>query len=357
MQGIYLERTKEESMDISHEHDDNQTQQNEGALIWATHPWVAEAQRTIRFGALMMDQGTDWQEQRDWVQMVEDLSFDSYWVSDHPFLSQDAWITLTIAAQATRKIRLGTLVSCVFYRSPALLARLAADVDRLSNGRVILGIGIGDLPQEFEQLGIPLKSTKARQQELEEAIQTMVELWQSEDFTFEGTPLQAQQARLPGKPVQQPRIPLLIAGGGERVTLRQVAQYADVANFGAHAIIGGAYEVSDVVRKYDVLRSHCEAQGRPYDSILRSHLTFPLVLAETHEALRAKLDTLPQGWLKMFGSSLIAGVPQEVISSYQALALAGGQYFICSLFRNDVETLHLLAKQVIPAVKEAKTSE
>jgi alkanesulfonate monooxygenase SsuD/methylene tetrahydromethanopterin reductase-like flavin-dependent oxidoreductase (luciferase family) len=238
-----------------------------------------------------------------------------------------------------------------------MLARLAADVDHLSNGRVILGVGIGDLPQEFEQMGIALQSTKARQQALAEAIQTIVGLWQSEEFTFEGAPLQAQQARLPGKPVQQPRIPLLIAGGGERVTLRQVVQYADVANFGAHAIIGGAYEVSDVVRKYDVLRSHCEAQERPYDSILRSHLTFPLVLAETHEALRAKLDNLPQGWLKMFGSSLIAGVPQEGITAYQALASAGVQYFICSLFRHDAETLHLLAEQVIPAVKEAKTAK
>ena len=109
-----------------------------------------------------------------------------------------------------------------------------------------------------------------------------------------------------------------------------------------------------MVRKYDVLRKHCEAQGRPYDSVLRSHLTFPLVLARTHEALRAKLDSLPQGWLKMFGSSLIAGVPQEIIASYQALASAGVQYFICSLFRDDVETLRLFAEQIMPAVKEAK---
>jgi alkanesulfonate monooxygenase SsuD/methylene tetrahydromethanopterin reductase-like flavin-dependent oxidoreductase (luciferase family) len=343
-------------MNAHHEHNASQTQRNEGGSAWITHPWVDEGRRTIRFGALMMDQGTDWQELRNWVQMVEDLGFDSYWVSDHPFLSQDCWITLTIAAQATRKIRLGTLVSCIFYRSPALLARLAADVDRLSNGRVILRVGIGDLPQEFEQLGIPLQSTKARQQALEEAIQTIAQLWQSEDFTFEGTPLQAQQARLPAKPVQQPRIPLLIAGGGERVTLRQVAQYADAANFGAHAVMGGAYEVSDVVRKYDVLQGHCEAQGRPYDSILRSHLTFPLVLAETHEALRAKLDRLPQGWLKMFGSSLIAGVPHEIIAAYQTLASVGVQYFICSLFRHDVETLRLFAEQVMPAVKEQKTT-
>jgi alkanesulfonate monooxygenase SsuD/methylene tetrahydromethanopterin reductase-like flavin-dependent oxidoreductase (luciferase family) len=338
-------------METNHKHNDHQTQQNEGTPRWNTHPWVAEGQHTIRFGAQIMDQGTDWQELCDWVQMAEDLGFDSYWASDHPFLSQDAWITLTIAAQATKTIRLGTLVSCISYRSPAMLARLAADVDRLSNGRVILGVGIGDLPQEFEQLGIPLQSTRARQQALEEALQTIIELWQSEDFTFEGTPLQAQQVRLPGKPVQQPRIPLLIAGGGERVTLRQVAQYADIANFGAHAIIGGAYEANDVVRKYDVLRKHCEAQGRPYDSVLRSHLTFPLVMAQTHEALQAKLDSFPQGWLKMFGSSLIAGVPQEVITAYQALAAAGVQYFICSLFRSDVETLRLLAEQVMPAVK------
>lgn len=338
-------------MEANHTHNGKQAQHNEGESTWITHPWVAEGQPTIRFGAQIMDQGTDWQEQRDWVQMVEGLGFDSYWVSDHPILSQDAWITLTIAAQATKTIRLGTLVSCIFYRTPAMLARLAADVDRLSNGRVILGVGIGDLPQEFEQLGIPLPSTKARQQALEEAIQTIVNLWQSEEFTFEGTPLQAQQPRLPGTPVQQPRIPILIAGGGERVTLRQVAQYADVANFGAHAVMGGAYETNDVVRKYDVLHNHCEAQGRPYDSVLRSHLTFPLVMAETQEALQAKLGKLPQGWLKMFGSSLIAGVPQEVIASYQALAAAGVQYFICSLFRNDVETLHILAERVMPAVK------
>jgi len=121
--------------------------------------------------------------------------------------------------------------------------------------------------------------------------------------------------------------------------------------------MGGAYDTNDVVRKYDALRGHCEAQGRPYDSVLRSHLTFPLVMAETHEALRAKLDSLPQGWLKMFGSSLIAGVPQEVITSYQALASAGVQYFICSFFRQDVETLQLFAEQVMPTVKEEKATQ
>jgi alkanesulfonate monooxygenase SsuD/methylene tetrahydromethanopterin reductase-like flavin-dependent oxidoreductase (luciferase family) len=344
-------------MEINPEHNNHQMPQNEGTPAWITHPWVAEGQHTIRFGAMIMDQGTDWLQLGDWVQMLEGLGFDSYWASDHPLLYQDSWITLTIPAQATKKIRLGTLVSCIFYRSPALLARLAADLDRLSNGRVILGVGIGDLPQEFERLGVPVLGIKARQQALEEAIQTIVGLWQGEDFSWQGTLFQNQQDHLPEGPIQKPRIPLLIAGGGERVTLRQVAQYADVANFGAHAVMGGAYHVDDVVRKYAALREHCKRQNRPYNAVLRSHLTMPLVLAETPEALRAKLDNLPQGWLKMFGSSMIAGVPHEVINAYQALASAGVQYFISSVFRNDVETLQIFAEQVMPAVKGVKIPE
>jgi alkanesulfonate monooxygenase SsuD/methylene tetrahydromethanopterin reductase-like flavin-dependent oxidoreductase (luciferase family) len=340
-------------METSHGHE-HSTQQNESVSTWITHPWVAEGQHTIRFGGMIIDQGNDWLQLGDWVQMAEGLGFDSYWASDHPFLYQDCWTTLTIAAQATSKLRLGTLVNCIFYRSPALLARLAADVDRLSNGRVILGVGIGDLPQEFELLGVPLLGTKARQQTLEEAVQTITRLWQSEDFTYQGTRLQTQQAPLPGGPVQQPHIPLLIAGGGERVTLRQVARYADISNFGAHAVMGGAYHVDDVIRKYAVLRQHCEAEARPYESVLRSHLTMPLILAETHEALQAKLDDLPQGYLKMFASSMIAGTPQEIITAYCALASAGVQYFISSFFRHDTETLQLFAEQVMPAVKASK---
>ena len=337
-------------METGHKHE-HLTYENAKTPTWITHPWVAEGQHTIRFGSMIIDQGNDWLQLSDWVQMVEGLGFDSYWASDHPFLYQDCWTTLTIAAQASSKLRLGTLVNCISYRSPALLARLAADVDRLSNGRIILGLGIGDLPQEFELLGVPFLNTKARQQALEEAVQTITSLWQSEDFTYQGTRLQTQQVSLPGGPVQQPHIPLLIAGGGEKITLRQVARYADISNFGAHAVMGAAYQVDDVVRKYAVLRQHCEAENRPYDSVLRSYLTMPLILAETHAALQAKLDGLPQGYLKMFASSMIAGTPQEIITSYQALASAGVQYFISSFFRHDQETLQLFAEHVMPEIK------
>jgi alkanesulfonate monooxygenase SsuD/methylene tetrahydromethanopterin reductase-like flavin-dependent oxidoreductase (luciferase family) len=317
---------------------------------WVTHPWVAEGQRTIRFGVSVLNPGADWSRHREWVQMAEDLGLDSYWAFDHPLGNPDCWTTLTMLAATTKKIRLGSSVSCISYRSPAMLARLAADVDRLSNGRLILGIGIGDFPQEFEQLGIPFQSTRERQQVLEEAIHVVLGLWEATSFSYQGKYFHIHEAQMRAGPVQQPRIPILIAGGGEQVTLRQVASYADVSNFGAHIWAGSAFHVEDIVRKYDVLRVHCEARERPYSSVLRSYMTHPLILAETHTLLQVKLDAAPKGLRALFQSSTIAGTPPEVIAHYQALVRAGVQYFIMSIFRQDVETLQLLTQQVMPAL-------
>lgn len=145
-----------------------------------------------------------------------------------------------------------------------------------------------------------------------------------------------------------------LVGGGERVTWRQVAQYADVSNFGAHAWTGSAFQSEDVVRKFEALDSHCEAMGRPSESVLRSYLSFPLVLAETHHALRAKLDAIPEDARAFFHSSLIAGTPSEIIVHYQSLIDAGVQYFIVTLLEQDLETLQLLAEQVMPILVQAK---
>src|SRR5579863_3479605 len=321
-----------------------------GTATWLTHPWVAKGEHTIRFGVSVINQGGDWLLHRDWVQMAEDLGFDSYWAPDHPMGNVDCWTSLTMLAATTTKIRLGSLVSCISYRSPALLARLAADVDRLSNGRLVLGIGIGDALHEFAQMGIPVPSTQERQHTLEETIQIVLGLWEKPSFNYQGKYFHLHQANGRPLPLQQPHVPILIAGGGERVTLRQVAQYADVSNFGAHAWTGGAANVEDVVRKFTALRSHCEVQERPYTSVLRSYTTVALVLAQTHEALQAKLDTVPQWLRNQFQASTIAGIPSEVIAHYQALAKAGVQYFIMLIYRNDFETLQLLAQQVVPAV-------
>lgn len=317
---------------------------------WVTHPWVVDGLRKVRMGVHFLGSCSDWTQYHKYVQMAEELGFDSVWIADHPTLGADCWITLATLATTTRHIRLGSLVSCVLYRNPVLLARMAADVDRLSKGRLILGLGIGDLPFEFTQLGLPFPSTRERQETLEEVIHVVKGSWSNTPFTYKGMHTQVEQLHLPFGPVQQPHVPLLIAGGGERVTLRQVAQYADASNFGPHVCTGSARSVEDVTRKCNVLRTYCEEFGRPSNSILRTHITLPLVLGETPAAIAAKQEKIPTFQRKTHQSGMLTVTLQEAIAYYSALVQAGIRYFIIGAWPNDVETLQLFSQQVVPAL-------
>ena len=318
-----------------------------------THQWVAQASETIRFG-LAYGPRSDWGECRDLVQEAEDLGFDSYWTMDHPTSGMDCWTLLSALAVTTSTIRLGVAVSCVLYRHPMLLARLAADVDRLSRGRLILGLGIGNHEKEFAKLGIPFLPVRERQEALEETLQIVEGLWSSTPFTYTGKHFQVHEATLRPGPVQQPHVPVLVAGGGEQVTLRQVAQFADVASFGADKWAGSAPTSTDIVRKYGVLRQHCETLGRDYDSILRSYSGVPVVVAETRARLQAKLAAIPAHIRQSYATSTVAGTPDEVRSYYQTLVNAGVRYFIVGLFGNDRETARLLSRWVMPHLTESQ---
>jgi alkanesulfonate monooxygenase SsuD/methylene tetrahydromethanopterin reductase-like flavin-dependent oxidoreductase (luciferase family) len=199
---------------------------------WVMHPWVDEAAARIRFGIVHPLLGADlaWPDLLQRVQQAEALGFDAYWFSDHPLLNPDCWTRIAGLAATTQTIRLGTMVSCVYYRHPALLARIVADVDHMSDGRVILGLGIGDFVPEFEQLGLAFPPTPVRQQALEEAIRILRGVWGDAPFTLEGETFRVRGAHVQPPPVQQPRVPILIAGAGERVTLRQVAEFADASS-------------------------------------------------------------------------------------------------------------------------------
>jgi alkanesulfonate monooxygenase SsuD/methylene tetrahydromethanopterin reductase-like flavin-dependent oxidoreductase (luciferase family) len=317
---------------------------------WVAHPWVVAGQRKVRAGVHLMDPCDDWTQYLACAKAAEELGFDAIWVADHPMITADCWTTLAALAVSTRSIRLGSLVSCIFYRNPALLARIAADVDRLSQGRLILGLGIGDLPFEFAQMGLPFPGARERQEALEEVIQVVKGLWGTTPFTYEGKHAQVRQANPPFGPVQQPHIPLLIAGGGEQVTLCQVALHADASNFGAHVYTGGAARSEDIVRKCNVLRAHCEQLGRSPDSILRTHVTLPLVLGETPAAIAARQEGVPPALREMFRSGTLEVTPPEAIEHYHALVQAGMQYFIIGVWPNDVETLQLFSQQVAPAL-------
>jgi alkanesulfonate monooxygenase SsuD/methylene tetrahydromethanopterin reductase-like flavin-dependent oxidoreductase (luciferase family) len=217
------------------------------------------------------------------------------------------------------------------------LARLAADVDRLSGGRLILGLGYGDVPAEFARQGLAWPSVRDRQAALEETLRTVPGQWGSGPGTDVG---------LPAGPVQQPRVPILIGGGGERVTLRYVAQYADMANFGPTEQTGGAATPEGVRRKFEVLRHHCDALGRPYDSVLRSYYT-GLTLAETPEALATKL----RGY---HPSGVPAGRPvslEAAVQHVRGLVDAGVQHFIAAVRGGDLETIRVFAERLVPAVR------
>jgi alkanesulfonate monooxygenase SsuD/methylene tetrahydromethanopterin reductase-like flavin-dependent oxidoreductase (luciferase family) len=315
----------------------------------ATHPWVAQASEAVRFaivGAFI----PDWEELRDFVVHAEELGFDAYWVNDHPTRSMDCWTTLAGLATVTTRIRLVSLVSCIYYRSPILLARQAADVDRLSNGRLVLGVGVGDDTDEFAQLGIAFPPARARQRALEETLEIVSGLWSGEPFSYAGEHFSLERTKVSPRPVQDPHIPVLIGGGGEKVTLRQVARYADIANFGPHEWVGSAFTLDDVTRKYEVLRGYCEEIGRPFDSILRSHWTPLLTLAPSASELEAKRSAsrIPDAGLR---TEPLFATPSQAIEHYQALADRGVQYFLATVNGRDEEPIRLLADEVLPALR------
>jgi alkanesulfonate monooxygenase SsuD/methylene tetrahydromethanopterin reductase-like flavin-dependent oxidoreductase (luciferase family) len=317
------------------------------------HPWVAEGERVVRFGVAYgptMTSQLDWPALLDFVLGCEEAGIDSFWVPDHPTSFPDPWVTLAGLAATTRRIRLGPMVSCVYYRNPVQLARLAADVDRMSNGRLILGLGIGDSTTEFAQLGLPCPPVAVRQRALDEAVQIIQGLWATDSFTFHGEHFHVDEASIATQPVQEPYVPILIAGGGERVTLRQVAKRAEMANFGAHPAVGSAFDLDDVRRKFAALDRHLAEARRPTSAVLRSHWSAPVVVAETTAAARAKWEVLPEWVRSNFQSSAVVGTPAEVIAYYQPLVRAGMRYFITVVIGADIESVRLLAARVAPGL-------
>jgi alkanesulfonate monooxygenase SsuD/methylene tetrahydromethanopterin reductase-like flavin-dependent oxidoreductase (luciferase family) len=315
------------------------------------HPWVAEGQRRVRFGISIFPQPADWQQFIDIVQRAEGDGMDGYFSYDHPQSRADCWTALSALAACTTKIRLGTAIDCIYYRSPYMLARQAADVDRLSGGRLVLGIGIGDNVPEFHRMGLEFPPTKVRQQGLVEAITIVRGLWSGKPFRFEGEQWSASSdTTYPFlSPVQQPWVPIMIAGGGEKVTLRQVAQFADASNMGAHEWIGSAVTSADIDRKFGKLRDYLAEHGRSYESVLRSQFTMPLVMAETQADLDRKLAGMPQDVLEWCGDALFAGTPEETIAFYEDMVAAGFQYFIANILDGDYSTIELMGKYLIPA--------
>jgi F420-dependent oxidoreductase-like protein len=172
----------------------------------------------------------------------------------------EGYATLGYLAAVTENVRLSLLVTGTTYRWPGLLAKIVTTLDVLSRGRAMLGVGAAWYEREHLALGVPFPSTSERFERLEETLQVCLQMWSDNNGEYDGKHYHLAETINVPPTVQQPRVPILIGGSGERKTLRLVAKYADACN-----IFGESREV--VAHKLDVLRAHCDTEGRDYDEI------------------------------------------------------------------------------------------
>jgi len=203
---------------------------------------------------------------------AEAAGLDNVWVLDHFFQIPpigpaemdmlESYTVLGFLAAHTRRVRLGTLVTGVTYRHPGVLVKTATTLDVLSGGRAWFGIGAAWFDREHLALGVPFPPLGERFERLEETLQIALQMWSPENGPYHGRHYQLQETLCVPQPLSRPRLPILIGGGGEKKTLRLVAQYADACNVPGDA--------ATVAAKLEVLRGHCVRLGRDYDAIKKT---------------------------------------------------------------------------------------
>ena len=261
------------------------------------------------------------------ARVADDAGFDFLAVMDHFFQIEmlgpperemlEAYTTLGFVAAHTSRARLLTLVTGVVYRPPSILAKIVTTLDVLSGGRAWLGIGAAWNEEESRGLGIPFPPVAERFERLEETVQICLQMWRGDDSPYQGTHYQLARPLNSPQALSQPHPPILIGGSGERKTLRLVARYAQACNL---------FPGPDLARKLDVLRAHCDAEGRDYDEIEKT-CYFIFDVGEKGE--RAS----------------------QIVDELGALAETGFQAAIGAVARVwDVTPLEVIGSEVIPAV-------
>lgn len=260
-----------------------------------------------------------WEDILDLAKHVEAKGWDGIWYADH-FMPDETdtsepcnemWSTLAGLAATVPRLRIGSMVSCNTYRHPAVLAKIAATVDNISGGRLVLGLGAGWQENEHHAYGLDYPTLGGRSRRMEEACQVLTALFSNRRSDYHGRYYQLVDAPLEPKPVQDP-LPLLIGGGGEKVTLRITAQYAhewhvwgDVATF-AH--------------KSAVLERHCENLNRDPASIARSTCALVHLSDDANEVERINCE--PQDYVTIAGNS------QQIMDVMAGYAEAGCDEFL-----------------------------
>lgn len=312
-----------------------------------------------------IDQADHWSTMLGVAQALEDSGFESGWVFDHfhtiPIPSQEvtyeAWTLMSALAASTDSLRLGQMCTCNGYRAPSYLAKVAASIDVISDGRLEMGIGGGWYEEEFLGYGYKFPKPAVRLGELDEAVQIMQRMWTEDEVFFEGRYYQLQGAICQPKPVQVPHVPIWVAGGGEQLTLRTAARYASHTNFGL--------DLESFIHKSEVLAKHCAEQGTDVDEIVRSS-NFTIAIGETTDAAEDKMAWLEDyytqlevpeentkrqvGFIKEAG---LWGSPDRIISDLKDWEAAGLTYAILFFPEApyDRRGIELFAKEIIPAFR------
>jgi F420-dependent oxidoreductase-like protein len=292
---------------------------------------------------------------------IESLGFDSLWVYDHfhttpeptQEVTYEAWTLMSALAASTETVRLGQMCTCNTYRPPSYLAKVAASIDVISGGRLEMGIGAGWYEHEHDGYGYEFLSPGGRLGMLREGVEIMQAMWTEDEVTYEGKYYNLRGAISQPKPVQQPHIPLWVAGGGEKVTLNIAARHAQYTNFGGD-------DLGNFARKSEILRGHCGDVGTDFDGITRS-ANFNVLCAETEAGVQEKKDWL-FGHLHKYVSEDKAkrsaglfdaksGTPEQIVGWLKDYEAAGLGYAIIQFaeLAYDRSGLELFAKEVVPA--------
>jgi F420-dependent oxidoreductase-like protein len=301
-----------------------------------------------------------WQTMLDIARDIESLGFESLWVYDHfhtvpeptQEVTYEAWTLMAAYAAATDTVRLGQMCTCNTYRPPSYLAKVAASIDVISGGRLEMGIGAGWYEHEHKGYGYPFLPPPGRLGMLREGVEILKAMWTEDVVTYDGEHYQLNGAICQPKPLQDPHIPLWIAGGGEKVTLKIAARHAQYTNFGGD-------DLELFVKKSAILKGHCEDVGTDFDAIARS-ANFNILCAESEEAVDVKKtwfrdhlskyvsEKAVERWVRMYESS--SGTPEQIVSMLKGYEGAGLNYAIVNFadVAYDRGSIELFAREVIP---------
>ena len=290
--------------------------------------------------------------------------WESVWVYDHfhtvPVPSEqathEAWTLMAALAASTSRVRLGQMCTCMAYRNPAYLAKVAATIDIISGGRVEMGIGAGWYEHEWRAYGYGFPSAGERLGALDEGVQIMRQLWQTGTATLAGKHYQVDGAICQPKPLQQNGIPLWVAGGGEKKTLRIAAQHATYTNFDGTA--------EEFARKSEILAGHCRDVGTDFDAITRS-ANYNVVIGRDAAEVQQRLDWIRQHYaavlapdkvdevVESFRSGPLVGTPEQIVATLQGMRDLGMTYAICYFVEAayDRSSLELFEREVAPALR------